>query len=98
MASQTFFLVLKKSPLRRMMSATISTRAPKAPANAVTLQLDLDIPDALFHRPALRASVKVPDPTGERITATLADDLGKALSRQLGVHVSVSVEGDDNAE
>ena len=65
--------------------------------NEIAIKINLSVPDALFERPELQASIVIPDSAVNRpvIDAEVCDNLAQTLSDQLGLVVRVdSVEQD----
>jgi hypothetical protein len=62
-------------------------------ANALALRLELNLPDALFVRPQLQASITVDSDkvSAPVINAEVVDNIQRALSAQLGVDIKLSV-------
>lgn len=89
MARHTFFLTLRKSPKYPYLTATIKAKRPDAASGEVVLALDVNVPDALFDRPLLRAKIEVPDLPTSDISAEVMAGISKAISDQLGVRVEV---------
>lgn len=90
-----FHLVLSCKKLGwRGLSARLTTRAPKCAAGEIPLLVTVQVPSALFERPALQATVTLPpeQKLSERITADVADHLSRTLSERLGVGVKVTAE------
>lgn len=89
MARHTFFLTLRKSPKYPYLAATIKAKKPAAAAGEVVLALDVNVPDALFDRPVLRAKIEVPDVPTADISADIMAGISKAISDQIGLRVEV---------
>jgi hypothetical protein len=95
MASANFYLVLRKSQRHPYLAAKIHTGLPKLGAGEVCMQLGISVPDALFKRPQLRASVSIPDNVAPPvIDADVQDNIARVLSEQLGIAVHVTAEGE----
>ena len=90
MTAATFHLVLKQTKRHPYLSASIHQRRPSVGPGEVSMQLDVDVPDALFKRPTLRASVKVPNGAAPPVIDSLVqDNIAEVLSKQLGIAVHV---------
>lgn len=92
MAKQKIYLVLTKKRYGSM-SAKAAMKKPSTKANEIAIALDLDIPDALFEKPALEAKIKVDPVNKGAIPVTVANDIAKIIAEQLGVNVTLSVAG-----
>ncbi len=89
MARHTFFLTLRKSAKYPYLAATIKAKKPNAAAGEVVLALDVNVPDALFERPVLRAKIEVPDLPTANISTEVMAGISKAISDQLGIRVEI---------
>lgn len=85
------YLAIEKS--RRGGSARITTQPPNLKRNEIAVLLNLDIPDALFEKPQLQASITIPDDavTQPIIDASVVDNIEVVLQQELGVDLSVAV-------
>jgi hypothetical protein len=94
MLTGRFHLTLAKNrgTYNTTLTARITKNRPALQPGEVSLVLDVEVPAALFARPALSAKVTVPpsQALSERITAEVQDNLAEILAQQLGMHVSVS--------
>lgn len=89
----TFYLALSESQRHPYLSARIATRRPSLKAGEVLLELNVSVPRGLFKRPALSASVAIPDNMpAPVITTEVQDGIAAALSEQLGMRVHVTAE------
>jgi hypothetical protein len=61
------------------------------PSNAVALKLNIQIPDSIFQRPQLEASIKIneEDVSKPMINAAVLDNIKEAFQQQLGVDVNI---------
>lgn len=61
------------------------------PSNAIALKLKIDIPDSLFKRPQLQASIKIneEDVAKPEINAAVLDNIKEVFKQQLGVDVKI---------
>lgn len=59
----------------------------------VTIQLSIDLPDALFKRPRLEANITVPDEAAasETINAVVSDNVQEAIEQATGLTFSVAI-------
>lgn len=71
---------------------------PKTASNEIAIKVCLDIPDAVFERPQLEASITVADDqiSAPIISADVADNIGKVLSEEIGIDVTVKPVEPDN--
>ncbi len=93
----TFYLALSESQRHPYLSARIATKRPSLKAGEVLLELNVSVPRALFKRPSLSASIKVPDNMPSPvITTEVQDGIAAVLSQQLGMRVTVTAEAGQN--
>lgn len=71
----------------------LSHRAPALAANEIAIRFDLDLPDELFTKPTLRASIKVQKEAVSRpmIDAAVLDNIQQVLEQQLGAKIELAV-------
>lgn len=71
----------------------LSHKAPALAANEIAIRFDLDLPDELFTKPTLRASIKVPKEAVSRpmIDAVVLDNIRQVLEQQLGAKIELAV-------
>lgn len=69
----------------------VKTLKSKMPSNAIALKLNIEIPDAIFKKPQLEASIKIDenDITKPQINATVLDNIKQVLKQELGVDVKI---------
>lgn len=99
-----FYLVIgaKKQYARRKLSGLRVTRKkPSTGPEEIAVKVTMSIPDALFERPEVEASIVVPA-SGERstvVTAEVCDNIETIIRQQTGLSVSVrAVDQDDDAD
>lgn len=75
-------------------SLKITKTRPSTDRDEIAIALDLDIPDSLFIKPVLQASISVPEgsPHGGTITADIANNIAEVIQQQTGFSVRVSAE------
>ncbi len=71
----------------------IMERVPTLKGNEVSLRLKLELPDAMFERPQLEATMSVPiDAVPEiKITSDVTDNIEKIIKETIGLTMNVSV-------
>jgi hypothetical protein len=96
MMKASFFLVVQGCEkqfgnLRAMSVGTIKTtkNKPSLASDEICVKLYLDIPDALFRRPTLVASITVPDIAEPVVSADFADRLSDLVREQMGVTLHI---------
>lgn len=82
------YLVVKPYGVR------MTKNKPNLVGNEVPVFVTLDVPDALFRTPQLRAVVTIPpnSVTSSTITAEVQDNVAKAIKAATGMEVRLSVE------
>jgi hypothetical protein len=89
---QTFFLAMSPCGSQRL-SARIAKSMPGLKRDEIALALTIELPDALFKKPQLTASVVVPESSvkGPVLDANVVDNIQSVISRQLGVDLKISL-------
>ena len=69
-------------------------KKPNTKASEIAIKLDIDVPDTLFERPQLEASIVIDDDQVSTpvITADVMDNIAETLSEQMGVKVNITAE------
>lgn len=94
MIDETFYLVLAMKHNGWGLTGRLTARRPSLSRNEICVELKVQVPKALFSRPALKALVSVPKdaPAGSSvITAEVANNVRELLQQQLGMRVEVTV-------
>lgn len=77
------------------LGARLATRRPALAAGEVCLRLTVELPSALFARPALEARITVPEGSAPAaISAEVKANIADELSKQLGMRVEVTSAAD----
>lgn len=75
----------------------LAQRSPSLEAGEIAIELQVDVPRALFQRPTLRAKVQIPDGAmPATIDATVVDNIATLLQEQLGFRVEVTAAHGDS--
>lgn len=91
----SFYLVLsRKHNSNWKLAARLTSGSPRLASGEVAVALSVSLPESLFQRPQLSATVVVPpsDVSNMDISAEVMDNVAQVLSEQLGMVVRVSVE------
>ena len=74
-------------------SARITKGKPSLDWDEVAIQLDIELPDALFNKPRLEAKLTVPDEAAVAgtIKSVVADNVQEAIEQATGLTFSVAV-------
>lgn len=69
----------------------VKTLKGNMPSNAVALKLNINIPDSIFKRPQLQASIKINEEDINKpiINAAVIDNITEVFKQQLGVDVTI---------
>lgn len=83
---------LNREIKREAGAIRLTKKKPSTASDEIAVCLDIEIPDNLFIKPTLHASVSVPDgpPHGGIITADVADNIAAIIHQQTGFSVSVT--------
>ena len=81
-------------------STRIMKKRPALAYNEIMMLLHIELPDALFNKPMLRASVTVPDQAAQMdvIHATTQGDFKDAIASATGLEVDVIVKPPEDPE
>ena len=74
-------------------SARLTVSSPALDSHEVAVKISLDIPDELFSRPQLQASIKVPNDSVSAlvIEADVIDNIQEIVSKELGVDLNIAL-------
>lgn len=91
--SGVFYLVVKPGRFSYELKARLVNNLPSLDVGEVPIKINVDVPDALFKRPQLQASITIPDSavTAPVVTAQVLDNVREILSQQTGLDVQVSL-------
>lgn len=69
----------------------ITRNRPDCDASEVAVRISLLLPDALFKRPSLQATIKVDDDVAPvLVDADVADNIARVVKEQMGIHLHVT--------
>jgi hypothetical protein len=89
-----FYLVVKKkNGWMSRLAARLSLKAPAIKAGEVPVKLTIRVPETLFERPQLQATVTIPPEcvTPPVLDAKVMDNVREVLQKQTGMDIRVSV-------
>lgn len=89
-----FYLVASRATRGyRSLGLRLSRRSPHLGPGEVAIRVALELPAALFERPALQAKIAVPADQVSRptINAAVVENIREVLQQQLGVNLTISV-------
>ncbi len=94
----TFYLAFKKKR-GWALSVRATERNPSLAAGEVAIKVSVDLPDALFTRPMLAATITVPADkvSPATIDANVTDNIVDVVRQNLGVDMKISVVPHDPA-
>lgn len=89
-----FFLIVGKRG-----SVRINKSVPRLDWDEVSIGITLEIPDKIFQRPALQATISIPEDAVNKnpITAEVKDNVADAIEQATGLKFLISVEGSEKA-
>ena len=83
---------------RALGKVSVTKRKPSTRPEEIALKIALDIPDSLFEKPTLEATVTVPK-SGDRTAVVSADvmsNIEQIIKEQTGFSVTVSAVAEDD--
>lgn len=87
------------SKARRKPQARLSVGVPALKSHEVAVKLHLELPEELFDRPQLQASIRVPDgavaPTV--IDTEVLDNIEEVIRREAGLDLTISLVSEDES-
>jgi hypothetical protein len=90
-----FYLVARRAARQwsGALNVRLATRKPSLQPGEVAVRVTLDLPRALFERPALEARISVPADQVNRptINAAVVENIREVLQQQLGVDLRISL-------
>jgi hypothetical protein len=86
-------IVIKYLVINHRGNVTIREREPRLAGNEIALRIQLDVPDKLFERPVLMASMKVPSEAVPKaqITTAVTDNVERIIKETTGLEMHVTV-------
>lgn len=93
-------IVVKYLVINNRGSMQVKERFPNMKANEVCLRLEVSVPDELFERPLLEATLKIPKeaiPKG-KITTEVTDNVQRLIKEVTGLEMHVTVVEHEKAE
>lgn len=89
---KNFWLTVSKSKIPR-----VTKTKPGLDWDEVTIKLNLNIPDALFDRPRLEASITIPEEVvkTEVLSADVVENVQEAIKTATGLEMKISVIQDE---
>lgn len=93
MAKELDGYIIVKPKNYGQLSARLSARTPSLAKDEVAIKLNIKVPDGLFKRPQLKASISIPESavTAPVVSAEVIDNVREVLSQQTGLDVTVSL-------
>jgi hypothetical protein len=75
------------------LAARYASRTPALSKDEIAIKLQISVPDALFTRPQLQATVTIPEDaiTKPVLEATVLDNVREIIQQQTGMDVRVSL-------
>jgi hypothetical protein len=87
-----FYLVIRRKNYNSL-SGRISTRTPDLEAGEVAIKLNVEVPETLFKKPQLQATVVIPQSSVSPpvIDATVLDNVKEILEQQTGLAITLNL-------
>ncbi len=87
------YLVIGKRKEHWKTSARLAVKSPSLKSHEIAIALRINIPNELFSKPQLQASIVIPEDSVSApvIDAQVIDNLQEVVSKQLGVDLSISL-------
>lgn len=88
------FLIISPGPKKWNPHVKLVTNLRgNMPSSSVAIKLNLNIPDAVFQKPQLEASIKIKEEDISKpiITAETLDNIKAVFTQQLGVDMSIQI-------
>lgn len=84
-----FYLIISRTGSMR-----VNKSIPRLDWDEVSIYMTLNIPDQIFSRPALQATITIPESAVNKdpLTAEVVDNVKEAIETTTGLKFSVSVE------
>lgn len=79
-------------------SARLTASKPDLTAKEISINMEINLPDALFEKPKLVASITVPDSAANSniIESIVYDNVKEAVEKATGLEFSISIVNPDN--
>lgn len=92
MRKQKFYIALRPATYDGLRGR-IGQSMPRLDAGEIALELNVEVPSALFQKPTLRASVAVPEDavTAPTVSAEVLDNVRAVLEQQTGMRIEVAL-------
>lgn len=100
----TFYAVVHASIddrnwLKGKPTVRATAKKPALAKDEVPVQVTLSLPKALFRRPQITASIRVPDDLAPaEISADVQDNIAQAIRNQLGFDVRITVDAPEGSQ
>lgn len=90
----SFFLCVKRLHRQNKFKFRVAAKQPNLEAGEVAIHLSVSLPQALFQRPMLRASVIVPADkvTPTTIDASVAHNIAELVRQELDLNMRIVIE------
>ena len=100
MRASCYLIIKRKKPYWKDPGIRVTRKTPSLEPNERAVMVTLDIPDALWEEPQLRADIVVPKDAVSNpvIDAQVIENIQEAISQQLGVSLQIAVVEPDNDE
>lgn len=81
-------------------AARLTKGRPSLYADEISMQLNMELPDALFRKPRLEASIKIPEEAvqTEVINSDVTDNISEAIKSSTGLDVVIRIVNPEEDE
>lgn len=92
MCTGEFYLIVHKKAWRAL-SGRLAAKVPALEAGEIAIKLNIKVPEAMFKRPQIQATVTIPENavTPPVLEANVLDNVREVLTQQTGMDVTVRV-------
>ena len=92
-----FYLVVTyniRGGYNRELSLRTTKQSPPLKGNEIAIKCRLDLPKSLFERPALSATIKIPDEAvpHQEINMEMTDNIAELIEQNLGITMTIGVD------
>jgi len=87
------YLIVGRKQRYSKATVRLTTKSPSLESYEVAIKINLDIPDELFTKPQLQASITVSKDavSAPVIEADVVDNISEIISKELGIDLNIAV-------
>lgn len=89
-----WLIVRKKERPYRELGLRLSLKKPRLDPGEVAIKLDVELPNSLFEKPTLKASIQIDERkvTAREVSAEVIDNIEQVVMEQCGINLTISSE------